>query len=235
MDLTVLETRLKSKYKYMGGFAAGASQTDLRSAILSAAQIIRDSRHPFPWKYVTASLSTTSGTKGPYSPPTGFRGLAPETRINILGWGDVQPVYSIEDSTTRAWDVHYNEMEDKLYFRTDPGTNTITLGYLKEFDIDVDNISTTLAQFPNGTYPAFEKLVHSVLLDRDGTKKLSQALESEGRRAIDEHWSTYRRGMRRSKQRAPRGLNGAILDNIAAPRSLSPDSGYYTGSRRRRN
>ncbi len=223
MDLTTLRTNLRHSLKVLGGFTSDDGEDRLDVAILSSAQIIRD-KFPWGWKgQSTYSLTTTAGTKGPYDVPSDFSEFPLDERLNKFQWGDQQQIYVIKDSTTRAWDIYWDEAANTFYFRSDPGGQTLTLYYIAEFDLDIDNLSTTLSEFPNYTFNIFEKLVPAHILDETQNKKISQALEAEGMERLAKAWATYRRGKRKANQRAPRGLNQTVYDGIAEAEPLNPN------------
>lgn len=223
MDLTTLQTNLKRTLRHLGTFTQTASLARLNTAILAAAQTIRD-RYAWGWKgKSTYSLTTTAGTKGPYAVPSDFEAFPIDERINKFLWEDQQQIYTIIDSTTRRWDIFWDEQANKFQFLTDPGGQTLTLYYIPTFDIDVDNLSTTLTNFPNYLYKCFEKLCAAHLYDEPQNKKLSQALEAEGLACIDLAYANYRRQKRKGAQRTPIGLNGASYSGIAQSEPFNPN------------
>lgn len=223
MNLTTLRTNLRHFLRPYGKFTGTDGEDRLDVAILDAAQIIRD-KYAWGWKgQSTYSLTTTAGTKGPYDVPSDFGEFPLDERLNKFQWGDQQQTYVIKDSTTRAWDIYWDEAANKFNFRSDPGGQTLTLYYIAEFDIDIANLSTTLTNFPNYTLKIFQKLVAANILDEPQNKKISQALEAEGMKRLAETWAVYRRGKRKANQRAPRGFNQTVYDGIAESEPLNPN------------
>lgn len=225
MNLTSLQTRLKNDLAWLGAFNSSSGSSRLNSAILSSALKIWN-KHPWPWKYTSTTISTTSGTKGPYSAPTGFEGFAAEQKVNRFGidtrLGDLYTTHIIKPTDNDSWDIYYNEIEDALYFAEDPGNNSLTLGYEQTFDNDIDNIEATLVVFTENLYNAFEKLVTSNLLDNVDTKNESRAYESEGFAYVDKQYENFRRGVRKPKQIVSRDYFNRPHDGVGNPEVIHP-------------
>jgi len=221
MDVTNLKTRIKNDLLWLGQFTSEAGSDRLDSAILASALKIWIYK-PWSWKYVTSSITTTSGTTGPYSPPSDFYNFAIKQKAHKFLVGELQMIYPVKETDTNEFDIYYDEIEDKIYFAQDPGSGSITLAYQADFDNDIDNISATLTKFPEELFNAFEKFVPAHLLDNPDNKKVSQNLEAEGYAILRDIYSDSRRGKRRAKGTSARGFNGCVYDGIANAETLEP-------------
>ena len=231
MVLATLLARLKTDLDWRGGFPSGAAETRLKSAILSAAHLIYHEKN-WRWKASSFTLTTTAGTKR-YDKPgtlTDFSGWPEEGRIKYYLLDEVQTSYIIRDTTTKEYDLFYDHMAGQFVFNHDPGSGSLTVYYVPDFDIDIDNISTTITNIPNDFYIAFKLLVTSDLLDNPGNKKESQAYKSEGMVELSRIACNLRDKQRRVLQRTPRGLHGNAYTNIAemAPQRPNVQTARWT-------
>lgn len=220
MDYTNLETRFKNDASWMGAFVSTAGENRLKSAILSAGLKIWNER-PFPWMMSSHSLATTSGTLGPYDPPSGFKGFPPKRVTNRFLWGDLQISYVIRNSDTQEFEIIFDESQDKFYFRNDPGDTTHTVYYIGSFDNDTANIVTTLAPFPEELFEVFVSLTMANLLNTKDSKKESQAYEAEGYAHLSKYYQNFNAIRSKPRQRSAKGFNGMSYDGIAEAAPLT--------------
>jgi len=223
MLIATVRSRMRNDLKWLGSFAGESGEDRLDSAILSSIQKIYNKR-PREWMLSTHSLSASDANTGPYDPPSDFRGFAPEKLVNRMGWGDIQASYIIKDSTTMSWDIYYNEIDGKFYFRNNPGANTLTVAYLPTFDIAIGNVATILTACPNAYYTVLESWVPAHILNTPANKRDSQAYYAEGVVALQEVWDSEDRSLTKSKVRSPRGFNGCDYENIAQQEPQNPNT-----------
>ena len=227
MDLTNLKARLKTDFLALGSFESDTSDDKLESAILVTALHIWNAK-AWPFKSTSDTLSTQAGTLGPYDPPSNFYTFVDEKRISILGEKDRQSIWAVKDSDTRRWYPYYDDIEDKIYFMTDPGSNTLTIGFQRQVDNTLANISTTIGYFPEELFLAFYHGVPAEVLNIPGALNESRFYEQKRDAAIEKAWADYQRGRSRQKERVPYRPDGQPYDGIGRPRPLYPVTGTGT-------
>jgi hypothetical protein len=225
MDLTNLRKRLKIEIRELGAFTSTLSQDRLDGAILTAIEDIYNER-PNHYFVTSATLSTSIGTKGPYDPPANFKGWAPELRNNRLYWYDLQESYVIRDQEDKAWEISYDMMQKKFYFRSDPGTNDLTYYYFPSFDTDIDNIATTISGLPEELFSIVKAWAASDILTNSDNQK-SEYLRKKGELLLKKYFDSYDLRFTLPRTRAPIGLNGQRLDGFFESGSILP--GYLRG------
>jgi hypothetical protein len=214
MNYSNLEERLINDLSWTGAYTSTSGLKRLKSAILSAALKVWNKR-PLPWMISSTTLNTTSGTLGPYDPPSDFKGFPlPREASNFL-WDDVPLSYVIRETETEEWRIFYDENQQKFYFQSDPGDNSLTVYYVGSFDNVLTNISTTMSVFPEELFEVIKKFVISDRLDNSNSKKESQAYEAEGYALLEIYYENFFATRSRSNQRRTKGFNGANYDGIA--------------------
>lgn len=215
MDYTNLLASAKRKLQDLGAWTASDSENRLKEGILSGALKVWNKR-PMPWMYSTFSLVTTSGTLGPYDPPSDYKGF-PMEHINArVGWYDLQTQYIIKnDSNGKSYELVYDQILKKIFFRNDPGGATWTVPYIPSFDTVIANLSTTITNYPEELFEVMHLFARADVLNRGDTKKESQALESEAYAHLDIYYENFDANQPWPTQRNARGQNGIPYDGIA--------------------
>lgn len=215
MDLSNLQTRLKRKLKWLGAFTGTESLLSLNDAILTGAGKIWNEK-VMRWMYSTFPLTTTSNNLGPYDPPSDFHGF-PLTKINArVGWKDLQTSYIIKDDEKgQSYELVYDDILDKIYFRNEPGDSTWSVPYVPSFNNDVADLTATVLVFPEELFETLTLFVQSYLLDRDDTIKQSSDAEARAYAHLDKYYENYNSQQTKPRQRNVRGQNGAPYDGIA--------------------
>lgn len=224
MDLDTVISRLKTDLAWYGAFNSDTAQNRLKSAILAGCSKIWHA-HDWPWKFKTATITTTEGTKGPYDPPSDYHTMVKPLRSHFLGYGDEYVLYTIKPTPNEAWVAVYDEIEGKFYFANDPGDNTHTLGYIPQFENNLDTLVVNLVNYPEELFDALQSFVTAHLLNKPDTKQEARAYDTEGFALLQPIWAKYVKGRSKPKGIEPRGINWQTIHNIASPEPVHP----YTG------
>lgn len=153
---------IKRRLAAVGVFAAaGEAEKRLKDSFIRGLFLLW-SLHDWDFKNKTATITTTDGTLGPYSLPTGFIRIARTLKLHYFGYSldrtQVEPIKDDQDALKR-YDLYFNEEDSKLYFFTNPGAASLTLNYVDTIDPDIDNLSTELTDWPEGLWPALEEYI----------------------------------------------------------------------------
>lgn len=220
------------RLKRWGGFTSEAAQARLWESTITACTRIRR-KGEWPWKNQTAKIQTTAGTLGPYAAPTDFYRMALQRKVYQYGFSDTlgQVLAPILETDTQRWDVIYRVSDGQLYFRSDPGTASLTFNFVATID---NNPTEANAQIYVEAMPGdlFDILVDFIEADflgespdtkADGVAKLNEAQVN-----LDKEYAEVLKGMPRQRQRSPRGVDGQPLDGMGQQTSIKRgSSGLY--------
>jgi hypothetical protein len=215
---------LKTRVARYGTFIEESSLARFYEAILRASLLIRR-KGEWPWKNTTDTLTTTAGVLGPYTPPTNFYRLAQEKKVYQYGYTDsdglvLAPV-RFTDST--RWDLIYRVDQDAFYFRDDPGTGSVTVNFIAEFDATPTEANATAAVtlIPGNLYDIFADFVEADFhMESGDTRQDGLLLMQKADINLSKEWEEYEKGRPKQRQRSPRGMDGYPMDGMGRPMSI---------------
>jgi hypothetical protein len=219
-----VKAALISRLSRYNAFLTEASLARLYQAVLDGYAEIRR-KGEWAWKNQTDTLTTTSGNKGPYNPPAGFYRFALKRQIYRYAFTDAEGVVlaPIRESETQSWDLLYRVEDGKLYFREDPGDQTLTLNFQGEVDPapTEQNARAAVESMPGNLYQPLAEFVEGAFL-RDSPDTRSEGLELMKLADIhlSQEWEEYDKGRNRQRQRAIRGMDGRPIDGLGQAHSI---------------
>lgn len=224
MTWSVTKPALLRKLKRWGGFQSEASLARFYEAVISACTKIRR-KGEWPWKIDHADIVTTEGNLGPYDAPENFYRMAMERKVYKYGFTDTngQVIAPILQTDSSDWDATYRVTDQKLYFRDNPGSGTISFNFIGTVDNDPTDASAQLmVEAMSGSL--FDVLADFVEADflgespdtkADGIAKLNEAMVN-----LDLEYNEQEKGRARQRQRSPRGMDGRPFDGLARQASI---------------
>lgn len=219
-----VKAALISRLSRYNAFLTEASLARLYQAVMGGYAEIRR-KGEWPWKNQAEPLTTTAGNKGPYAPPSGFYRFALKRQIYRYAYTDAEGVVlaPIRETDTQQWDLLYRVEDGMLYFREDPGDQTLTLNFQEELDPTPTeaNAQAAVESMPGNLYEPLAEFVEGAFL-RDSPDTRPEGLELL--RLADIHltqeWEEYDKGRNRQKQRAIRGMDGRVIDGLGQASSF---------------
>lgn len=203
MDVTQALTDLAQDLLEYGEF--GITSTDfLYKQMYKAARFV-DNRHPWNHQITSTTITTTAGTKGPYSVPADFEGMVGEERLSYAYAYDTAAVPIIPDGDGQAiYPVYYHRASNKLYFVNDPGAGSFTFYYRKKL-----TALTELSAWPEKLSHVIQELTKYFALKNSGDT-LKEALQAreDAYELLRQEWANERRGHTLQETREPRDQYG---------------------------
>lgn len=233
MNPTTAIENLRTYCQRFGVFIEEASITRLYMAVSRAVVAIRRNagRGDWPWVNAQAQIATTDGTLGPYSMPAEFYRFAMESKVYRYGYTEAsgQVLAPVRASETSRHDLIYRVDEGALYFRDNPGTTTITVNFLPEFDATADEttINAALTLIPGNLFDVLaDFVVADFMAESPDTESIGNSSLQKADINLALEWQNYRRGMVKQRQRSPKGMDGHPFDGIGRPNNLGGHSRY---------
>lgn len=222
LDLTSVENELKARAANLGGFNSAGSLNRLRYAILRGLQTLRNLRD-WRWLNLSTTITTTSGSLGPYDAPESFLRFAVLRQTSLFGYIEKDLIGPILATDEKAYAPYFRIQDGKIYFFADPGDASLTLNYVAEAarGITETELDASLSIVPNGLGPALIDYAMADLLRYmpSGMQAIPGMLQS-ARDHAETYWQqefigTVQRGI------SPKGLNRQSIDNHATLPSFS--------------
>lgn len=172
---------------------------------------MRDFVEKRPWSFMVSSgsLAVTEGNQGPYTPPAGFKALVPAEAVSrYFDYDRFSVPPTVPDASNGLkYDILWDRVNNKLYFRSPPAAGTYTVYFLREFTATSD-----LSAWPAdaGRFLAFRTMHYALVMSEDTAKQADRFFQRS-----EEAYRTMLYGLRRgeSKQesREPRDAYGFPL------------------------
>lgn len=216
--LSIMEAELKNRVRILGRFTASDAVDRMRYAIRKAA-FQAWTRQDWDFKKSSSTITTTSGTLGPYTAPTGLVRFCTVSKLAVFGFADTEILMPIYSSDSAVYFPYIKVQDGALYFISDPGDATITLNYLGAFsnDIDETSLAASLLPFDAGLNDAILELAYAdIMRDLPGNLEESRERMKDGLFSVDVYWEEVTRD-KYQKTVSPKGINGVSIDFYARP------------------
>jgi hypothetical protein len=215
---------LLRKLKRFGGFTSTEALSRFYESVITASTQIRR-KGEWDWKNDTADLITTAGNLGPYDAPATFYRMALQRKVYQYGYTDTngQILAPILETDSSRWDVIYRVQDGKLLFRSDPGAGTLTFNFVATVDNNPTeaNAQAMVEAMPGNLFDILVKLIEADFLDESqDTKADSIAMLNKAAVDLEMEYQEFLKGKPRQAQRAPRGMDGHVLDGLGQQRSI---------------
>lgn len=180
-----------------------------RVALRAAREI--NNKYPWPHRFATTTITTTSGNLGPYDLPSDFYKFAQEERLSKPERYDKFSVAVVPDDDYQITiGVYYQRVEKKLYYDLDPGDDTRNFTYIKKLDALTD-----LEDWPEELQsPWIEFIKGYIKANSQDTRQESIADKQEAMRLLKDVWTDTRSGDTLQAVRTPRTVrNDAFYED----------------------
>jgi hypothetical protein len=168
--------------------------------------------HQWRFKIAPGTISTVTGTLGPYETPDDFDGLVNAKAVNK---GYAYDAYGIpppipDDSQGNRYPIILNEVDNTISFLIDPGTGDKTLYYLTSL-LSVDAGLLLLPETPDLRKFLVSRAAHYTLAPTSDFADQAKTFWEQSKIFLDQAVRKYRKGTSRPDTRTPRGVSGNPL------------------------
>lgn len=180
----------------------------LDKALLHA---MRDFAGKRTWSFMVSSgaVTATDGNQGPYDPPAGFKALVPAEAVSRYFDYDrfAVPPTIPDASNGRKYDVIWDRVGNKLYFRDPPAAGTYTVYFVRSFSATSD-----LPNWPADAerYLMFQAM-HYALITSEDLAAQADRFYQRAKVAYSDMLTEFRRGESKQESREPRDVYGYPL------------------------
>lgn len=166
-------------------------------------------KRDWSFKFSAGALTATEGNQGPYDPPGGFDSLvSPEAVSRYFDYDRFAVPPSIPDASDgRKYDILWNRLTGKLYFRDPPAAGSYTFYFRRAL-----SATTDLSNWPDAArrFLRLQTLAYCLKASED-TEKKGKGFEQDAERAWRSMLYDLRRGESKQEQREPRDVYGYPL------------------------
>lgn len=166
-------------------------------------------KREWSFKFSSGTLTATEGLQGPYNPPTGFDSLvSPEVVSRYFDYDRFSVPPSIPDASNgRKYDILWDRLNNKLWFRDPPSAGDHTLYFRRALEATTD-----LSAWPDAArrFLRLQTLAYCLKASED-TENKGKGFEVDADRAYKSMLYDLRRGESKQESREPRDVYGHPL------------------------